>query len=194
MSHEADSEVIAARNLALQKIGRNVVNFQKMEAMLKFILTFANFSVPASKTESYLQQKTKHLRTKPMGELVEHTAKILHSEAAAPPPDVSELWVSLSLSLGEGGSDMKEWRREMRRIVKERNQLIHHMLVPFDPHSAESCNVLSIELDAQRERILDSYQHLESIVIAIREQHQYLADNVDAIVSGVMASRTSRGA
>jgi hypothetical protein len=59
--------VDAARDLALRKIGRNVVNFQKMEVMLKFIVTFANFSVPMSQIVEHLQAALKNVRKAPMG-------------------------------------------------------------------------------------------------------------------------------
>ena len=129
-----------------------------------------------------------------MGELAEKAAKTLHSEPLMAPRDVKELWVSHSLNLSESGSDIKEWRREMRRIVKERNRLIHHMLVSFDPRSTESCHVLSVELDEQRERIRQSYEHLESLVTAIRDAHRDLAENVDEIVADIVAASVSHDA
>ncbi len=189
-----DVDIVATRDLVLQKIGRNVVNFQKMEAMLKFVLTFANFTTPISDTESRLQQQANSDRKHPMGKLVEKAAKALHSEPPMAPPDIKEMWVSHSLNLSESGSDIREWRREMRRIVKERNLLIHHMLVPFNPSSLESCHALIIQLDEQRERILQAYEHLESLVTAIRDVHRDLAENVDEIVASIVASRASHGA
>lgn len=189
-----DVDIVATRDLVLQKIGRNVVNFQKMEAMLKFILKFANFTTPISETKSRLLLQANSVRKHPMGELVEKAAKALHSEPPMAPPDIKEIWVSYSLNLSESGSDIREWRREMRRIVKERNLLIHHMLVSFNPHSPESCQALSVQLDEQRERILQAYEHLESLVTAMRDAHRDLAENVDEIVAGIVASRASHGA
>jgi hypothetical protein len=89
-------DISGARDLTLQRIGRNVVNFQKMEAMLKFILTVANFSAPASKLQTHLETQAKHLRTKPMGHLVERAARALHAQAQAAPPDITEIWFSHS--------------------------------------------------------------------------------------------------
>lgn len=185
----AASDVSAARDLTLQKIGRNVVNFQKMEAMLKFILTVANFSVPVSKVQAHLETKAKHLRSKPMGQLVESAAKNLHSEAPAMPPDISEIWIGHSFSLSEGGSQFPDWRCEMRKVVRERNNLLHHMLASWSPHSIESCQALCGLLDVQRERMLPAYEHLETIVKAIRESHEELARDADGIVAGILSRR-----
>ena len=178
-----------ARNLTLQKIGRNVVNFQKMEAMLKFILTVANFSVPLSTAQSHLRGQAKRVRKHPMGHLIEEAAETLHSDPAKPPPDIKEIWISHSFSLKEGGSKIADWRREMRRVAKERNALIHHMIASWNPRSSKSCSALCEELDQQRERILPSYRHLESVVSAIRESHGELARAADELVATILGER-----
>jgi hypothetical protein len=184
MPHESDT--LAARDLTLQKIGRNVVNFQKMEAMLKFVLTFSNFSAPISKMQEHLETQFRRLRRKSMGNLVHGAAKALHSETLATPPDAVEPWITHSLSLAESGSELLDWRREMRKVVRERNALIHKMLSSWNPHSIDSCRALCDELDAQRERILPAYEHLESIAKALRESRLEMARDADEIVASFL--------
>ncbi|MGB5079949.1 MAG: hypothetical protein WBO23_04310 [Burkholderiales bacterium] len=183
-----DTAISDARDLTLQKIGRNVVNFQKMEAMLKFILKVANFAAPISKGLEHFETQAKLHRTKPMGHLVDLAAKALHGEAPSVPKDAREVWVTHSVSLSDG-SQLKEWRKEFRRIVRERNSLIHRRLATWNPGSIESCRSLCEELDAQRERIRPAYEHLESVVKVIRETHEELARNVDAIVANALSAR-----
>jgi hypothetical protein len=183
-----DTAVSDARDLTLQKIGRNVVNFQKMEAMLKFILKVANFAAPISKSQEHFEARAKLHRAKPMGELVDLAAKALHGASPSVPKDAPEVWVTHSISLSDG-SQLKEWRKEFRRVVAERNSLIHRMLATWNPSSIESCRSLCEELDAQRERIRPGYEHLESVVKAIRESHEELARNVDAIVASAFSER-----
>jgi hypothetical protein len=183
-----DAAVSDARDLTLQKIGRNVVNFQKMEAMLKFILRVANFATPASKSQEHLETQAKLHRTKPMGHLIDLAAKALHGETPSIPKDAREIWVTHSISLSDG-SQLKQWRKEFRRVVRERNALIHRMLATWNPSSVESCHALCEELDTQRERILPAYEHLQSIVKAIRESHEELARNVDAIAASEFSER-----
>ena len=74
----------------------------------------------------------------------------------------------------------------MRKVVRDRNALIHKMLSSWDPHSIESCRALCDELDAQRERIRPAYEHLESIARAIRESHLELAQNAGQIVAALL--------
>src|SRR5262245_400119 len=120
-----ESDAASERDLTLQKIGRNVVNFQKMEAMLKFILTVANFSVAITETRSHLKGQARRVRNHPMGRLVEKAARELHSDPPKPPPDIAEIWITHSFSLKDGGSQLVDWRSAMRRVVRERNALIH---------------------------------------------------------------------
>ena len=104
------------------------------------------------------------------------------------PANIREVWVTHSTSLSDG-SQLKEWRAEFRRVVRERNSLIHRLLATWNPNSIESCRSLCDALDAQRERILPAYEHLESVVKAIRESHAELARNVDAILAIVLSER-----
>ena len=186
----SDHDSTAAQDVTLQKIGRNVVYFQKMEAMLKFILTVTNFAAPISAAQEHLAARANSLRRKPMGDLVEAAAKGLHNQPPAVPSDAKEVWVTHSLSLSEGGSRMPDWRREMRRVVKERNALIHQMVASWDPRSLDSCRALCKELDAQRERTLPAYEHFQSIVKAIRESQLEMKLEVDDIVASFPDRRT----
>ena len=86
-----DTQLSDARDLTLQKIGRNVVNFQKMEAMLKFILKFAGFSAPLSKGRDRFEARANLHRTKPMGELVDLAAKALQGETPRLPQDARQV-------------------------------------------------------------------------------------------------------
>jgi hypothetical protein len=164
------------RDLTLQKIGRNVVNFQKMEAMLKFLLTFSDLHSPIDGIESQIAQRIALFEKTPMGRLVEKGADALYPEANTPiQPPTSEGAVSVSFSLEGGKAAARMWKSAMRAMVEERNRLIHQMLAGFDPRSTESCDRLCTELDAQRESILHSYAHLESLVSAIKASFSELA-------------------
>lgn len=62
-----------------------------------------------------------------------------------------------------------EWRKVMREVVRERNQLLHRRLAQWNPDSVESCRELCAELDAQRERMREPHEHLRSLVRGILE-------------------------
>ena len=168
------------RNVTLQKIGRNVVNFQKMEAMLKFVVAFSDIRGPLDGIESQITKRIALFAKMPMGRLVEEGVDGLYPEVNTPfQPSASAGAISVSFSLEGGEDEARMWKSAMMAVVKERNRLIHQMLVDFDPQSVKSCERLCTELDAQRESILQSYAHLESLVSAIRTSHKELAEACD---------------
>jgi hypothetical protein len=185
------NDLEASRNLALQKIGRNVVNFQKMEAMLKYILTFANLEGSlTSDPSTAIAQRAGEFARRPMGRLVVDAASALHLDPNSS-QDLKEDALAgrffYSFTIGESGEAAAQWQNAMNAVVSERNALVHQMLATFDPSSLESCESLSARLDEQRSRIIPAYQHLESIVIAIRESHRDLA-NIDGMADYVKKS------
>lgn len=172
------AELIAMRELALQKIGRNLVNFQRMESMLKYLLKFSNFSLPISQLARHFQGADRELRRKSMGNLVGPAARVLHQphgEPPAPPADSKEVWVTYSFTVEGEGADPATWRKTMNAIVRERNTLVHRTAAECNLATVESCRALCEALDAQRERTLQPYQHLAELVRAIKESHQELA-------------------
>lgn len=178
----ANSDVENVRNRALQKIGRNVVNFQKMEAMLKFVLAFREVKGPLSEIGGQVADRIVSFSKIPMGRLVEEAGSGLYAtlppEASAPASS-TEITVTVSLSLEGGKGEAQVWKSAMNEVVRERNRLIHQMLVGFDPRSKQSCEELCIALDAQRERFDLEYRHLESLVKAIHESFRELAQHLD---------------
>jgi hypothetical protein len=163
---------------ALQKLGRNVVNFQKMEGMLKFILLFSDLEGSPSIIQRNFASRLRRLKKRTMGSLVEESAKSLfvkpaeHSQSIA--PAITEITVRHTIRLAGGAEGMKAWRKQMRKVVRERNYLVHEMAVKFDKNSTENCLKLSEGLDAQRERMLGTYGELEALVKEIRHHLQEL--------------------
>jgi len=181
----ADEELAAARNEALQKIGRNLVNFQRMEAMLRFILGFAGLSGSAAGTADLLRARQRESRKASMGTLVDRTGRSFDMPAPGAPPGAKQPWISHSISFQESPEAARDWRREMRAVVRERNRLVHHMLSDFDPGSAESCRTLAGELDAQRERIRRTFDQLVAMVGLIRQAAAELEANQESILAAL---------
>jgi hypothetical protein len=165
-------KIETARNTTLQKIGRNVVNLAKMEAMLKELLRFCDFTSTAEFLSKNAAARIKKVARMPMGALVDEAPKSLFFENAREAKETRDMFdptFSFAFSI-EGSKEMVEtWHAEMKFVVEERNTLIHRALARFDPNSLESCEALSAQLDEQRARMLRPCQWLESTVLAYRE-------------------------
>jgi hypothetical protein len=156
----------------LQKIGRNLVNFQKLEAMLKHLRVAGQAEGFTSQLEEQVKRTASSVSRMTLGALVQEMATTLfdnHTTTQGRLELVPEAWLSMKFTL-EGGQEAAEsWKKEMMAIVKERNELVHQMLASFDPNSIQSCEVLAVALDAQRTRILPVYQHIQSLLLALKE-------------------------
>ena len=164
MSPVRDIERLRAE--ALRKVGRNVVNFQKIEACLKFLATVSNVHGTASTLASIHRKKAARTRRESLGTLAKDVHRDLlegRAEAIAP-PDLSEIWMSISVTIDSDPDSIARQKRALSALVAERNRLIHHDLVHFDHTSAKCCEDLIKRLDAQNPRILEQLAALKVLI------------------------------
>jgi hypothetical protein len=172
-----------ARNLALQKIGRNVVNLAKMEGMLKYLLAYGNvsaFAVKGSEQQfvQHLKDRFKKISRMTLGTLIDEASTKLLVEKGRPEyvtTDLLDPKLTISFVVEADKEVLDVIRTDLKLITSERNTLIHETLAAFNPNLLESCERTSAQLDEQRERILQPYSFLESLVIEHRAYLKELA-------------------
>lgn len=169
---EQENELETVKNEVLRKIGQNVVLFQQMENLLKFILAF-NHSTPISKVQENFAAQQESIHRKTMGQLVEPFLSGLVTTKSIP-EYIDEPWLSFNCSMRIDAADHKQWEERLKAIVDERNQLIHHLLPRWNLSSIDSSKVLEKDLDQQRERILPELDRLKLISDSIREHLAFL--------------------
>jgi hypothetical protein len=169
------------RELALQKIGRNVVYFQKFEGMLKLLLGSTNFKSPISNVRETLERKQDELERQSLGILSREYFKTFGKSMEhfhAVPENRVEPWLSFSFTLENEDGTLPEQKAAISFLVLERNRLIHQMLVIFDPESEENCRALIQDLDNQYEMLMREYGNLQEMLKAIYEGQQKLLLNI----------------
>ncbi len=128
------------RDEVLQKIGRNLVNFQKIELMLKYLIANGQVSGYVSEFKQIHENKIECVK-KTMGMLVgEFVDSTFQSTNTSPNSrdERQEPYISFSFSV-EADSDFYETKkRELKALVDDRNDLIHHLLPRFNTESIES--------------------------------------------------------
>jgi hypothetical protein len=194
----AHSETIdTVRDEALRKIGRNVVNFQKMEAMLRVLSVPRSISGSLSELKVLATRARKTVAKKSMGSLVEAFV----SSAFSAQPELGEralaeeVAVSFSFRIDANQEISKERKKALRAVVAERNKLVHGWLAEFDSRSMDSCLRLSAELDAQHARIMPEFEALVGIFRAFTEFRAAMArciasDEFMSAISGDSASES----
>ena len=152
------------RDIAFRKIGRNVVNLQRFERMLKLIIVRSNISGYASKLAKIHQTKTEGSNYKTLGSLVRECLNTVYSTDDPfndGPADASdEMWMSQGFRIQSTADSISKKESELREVVEERNLLIHHWLAEVDFDSVDECQQLISRLDAQNDRLTPHYDSL----------------------------------
>ena len=165
------SELESELNDTLRKIGRNVLHFQRMEAMLKFMISHSGIQGTVSTLKAKREKAVEVVSRQTMGNLVKEFFTTIYSEEVnsdESAEDIEEIWVKFSFKL-EANKDYIEQRKSaLERIVEERNILIHQMLSRLDQQSLQSCRELGVLLDEQAERIRPEYEVLRSLVMSLQ--------------------------
>jgi hypothetical protein len=162
------------RNEALRKIGRNVVNLQKMERALKLLVVGSDMNGYISELKGVYQNRLDSVERFPMGKLADKVIDILYSSADSnddSPDDLKEAWVSYGFRIEGGAGQKKATKKALALVVKERNQLVHKMLGEFDSASVESCRALIDLLDQQQERIAPHFERIMGWLRSLHEGH-----------------------
>lgn len=173
----ADGKALtAARDDVLRKIGRNLVNFQRMEAMLKFLNANLRISGTVSDLAEISARAKKQASKMPMGHLAEEFVRSVYpSQETTEQYDADKASVTFSFRIEADAALVAERKKALRAVVRERNKLVHQWLNVFDPSSTESCQQLGARLDEQNARVLPEFEMLRAIVRTLRESQRELA-------------------
>jgi len=187
--------VEVARDDVLRKIGRNVVNFQKMEAMLKALNAQQSITGSLGELQVLLASARKAVAKKTMGPLAEAFVNSVFSAApkVREPVDSREVAVSFSFRIEADQLIAEERKKALRAVVAERNKLVHRWLAGFDPHSKESCVQLSAKLDAQHASVMPEFEALRGIVAVFKELRAEMVRCVasDEFLTAISVGRAS---
>ena len=149
------------KNLRLetfQRIGRNIVNFQKIEAALKVLSVLINIQAHPGAYEKYVEEKLKLTEKQTLGTIAPKVLNRLYGLHAdgdeIKSEDLEGESISISYCILMGSDELIRRREHLSKLIKERNMLVHKELSEFDFSSSEGCYCLIKTLDEQNIRIL----------------------------------------
>lgn len=170
-----NTELTEAQLLVHQKIGRNLLRIQHLERMLKFLTAINGFEAPVNSFQKEFATRLKKVERMPMGQLVETVAKAVFTAAhtqAMGSTNTQQVTIRFAFGLEDAGHLLKEWRKQHREVVRERNRLVHRFIYDCDLRTIEGCEASAMILDQQRERMISASQSIESMVNAVRESFE----------------------
>lgn len=164
--------MIDARNEALSKIGRNVVLFQELEGILKFLALGQHPSTPLSKAKALRVARAESVRTRTLGQVAGQVADALYADSDAEscaPTEISEPWLAFSFRIVADADSINADRSTLKALIDERNDLVHHLLSRWNPRDLASCRALCAELDGQRSRIVREIERYRAYANNLKE-------------------------
>jgi hypothetical protein len=167
---------------ALYAIGRNVVNFQRLEHILKQLALFAPIRATPSRLQSEVEKQRASAQRLTLGRAVK---KWIENEFhTTEPKQVPGLDQQIIISFGfdlPTTPEYFEMSGELESLAQERNCLIHLDLARLNFEDEAECNALSIQLDAQNERIIKVIKFLGTMLAQMQESGRLIASNEDLI-------------
>jgi hypothetical protein len=111
----------------LYAVGRNVVNFQRLEHMLKRLALAAPISAPVSALKSVIETRKVKTERLTFGSAVkkwiENTDHATNQQEA--PDSDSEITISFGFEFTRSPEDLDQLSDELELLAQERNALIH---------------------------------------------------------------------
>lgn len=169
---ESELDLTKIRDEVCRKIGRNLLNFQKIELMLKQIITNSRISGSINDLHENHKERAATVQNKMMGRLVgQLTKNILQNSESHPQLETNptEPHINIFFKLEMDVESYERKKQELKSLVEDRNDLIHHLLPRFNPDSIESCLEIEKYLDKQQEKLIPEFNYLKSIIQTMKE-------------------------
>ena len=154
-----------------EKIGRNVYNYQILETGLKLLISrcIIHGNDPASLRENTKKNIDKQTM-KTMGNLVkEYLDRIYEGK---PVSNNSKILMQFTVEADE--KFILDRKKELEKLVEQRNHLVHQRLIELDRASLSSCKKLCSELDEQNEQIKCEFEILRGQALSQIEMGNYI--------------------
>lgn len=177
-SVEAPARLKECTNEVLRMIGRNLLLFQQIEGMLKFLLANGQIRGPVSALPVLHEQRAASIQKQTMGQLAGKFVDDFMSDAgedAEAPELLEEAWFSFTFKTQGDNAYYEQQKSDFAAMVAKRNELIHHFLPMWNTQSLESTLAAEQHLNRQREKVLPMFEYLKSVVTSMREGQCALA-------------------
>lgn len=178
-----EKDLIKVQDEVFRKIGRNLLIFQKIELMLKYL-------IDNGKVSGYLRE-LKENQERRASEAVKRTMENLagqfmeaafqeHEESFQEPLKAKEPYITFSFTVRADSDFYESKRQSLKSLVEERNNFIHHLLPRFNPDSMESCLEIGQHLDRQREKLVPEHNYLKSLIESFEEAKKAYLEYFDS--------------
>lgn len=162
-----------------RKIGRNILLFQQLEYLLKYIVANARFSGYSSELEGIISARKESVNKQTMGQLVGQFVENSNpqkNDFSNEPDELKEPHLSFDFRIESDEESYKEKKESLSRLVFERNKLVHNLLPELNPESFESCQKVERDLDKQADKVRIEIKNVQSLAKCLSDGRKKIAD------------------
>ena len=175
---------------AFYAVGRTVVNFQRLEQILKHLAWLAPICASSSKLQSELDTRKAISEHLTLGNAVKKWTEIAyHTGPQRDPQSDNEVIVSLGFVLQWSPEKRDRLAAELESLAQERNRLIHLDLAQLNFEDEAECIALSIRLNAQNDRIVSVIEVLEPTLTRFQDLARMMSS--DEMIRKIIGSVNS---
>lgn len=176
-------EVEAARAQVFQLIGRNVLRFQRIELVLKSMVTGSQISVTQDESPTAYERREEATKQYGMG----LAAKDFFKDVVTDKPPVEDVAVSreeaqaaaagkvhigFSYKIHLPPDEHRSWKDRLQKLIEERNELVHTSLLRMDLETLPGCQQALASLEEQATRVLAEIERLKPLYSGAVEARQ----------------------
>lgn len=165
-SEQAKETSFPLRDEVLRRVGRNLLLFQQIELLMKFLVM--NVSLETGPSGPLAEQHARHeaIRKKSLGQIREQFFEALFTDPPERAEDAPITEPRVTFSFRISGVQAEQLEQEMARfeaMTDERNELAHHFVERFNIWESVSAESALRYLDEQRERTLPLHERVKSL-------------------------------
>ncbi|MUJ39422.1 hypothetical protein [Aliivibrio fischeri] len=163
-----------------RKIGRNIILFQQLEGLLKYVLTFREIDGYISELQDIIEVKKASIDKQTMGQLVgQFTENKNQNESIRSADDHKEPHISFKFWIDNEDFYLNK-KESLSKLVQERNKLVHHLLLDLDLKSIDSCELISKRLDIQCEHIRSEIKATQSFIKVLTDGRKTMSEFISS--------------
>ncbi len=179
-----------ARKEVQRAVGRNLLNFQRVELLLKHLLGGSAVRDNASDLMAAHEQRKTRVSEQTLGMLIRQLFEEFLFSRSAPPPDslqpdqrreLRDREIAFAATITLCDEHHAEWKARLEKIVNERNWLVHHFVEHFLPdqlNSDEGCQKALARLEEQRELVFRELEALKMLIAHLHELHTTMQERL----------------
>ncbi|RLA45128.1 MAG: hypothetical protein DRR42_19710, partial [Gammaproteobacteria bacterium] len=134
-------ELLEIKNEVMRKIGRNVLLYQQVEHILKYLVANGRISGDVSTIKSRHEIKKESVAKKTMGAVAGDFFTEIFAEDSSfdsHPENPSEAYLSINFRIETEEKHFELRKEAIASLVADRNELIHHLIPKLTTESVES--------------------------------------------------------